>query len=210
MKTTTLALISVLAMQASVTALGQIRYTFEVFNPGTESSPAYIPDGTGFELEMPNTVPLEIELQAAYNGTVQIQASSANTGPATFQVTLPSIVVTLDGDGMSAPKTINLGPYVGQAVDVAPNATASVAFSPAFVAGAAKAMLTGLATGDKGTYTLTWWVSAINVEHTGFKQATVTGYTHRLVGSVAVPEPGEYALVAGLGLVALALWRRRF
>ena len=57
-------------------------------------------------------------------------------------------------------------------------------------------------------YTLEWGVSPMVLSYTGSKQV-IWIPSHRVEGMVSVPEPSEYALVAGLGLLGLVLWRRR-
>lgn len=201
---------------ACVSALGQVSAYFESWDPGQPpGAPLTI---ASFQLDIPRADPA-IVLTGTYtpkdgrNPAAPRGVFIKNTSGfqwASYDVTIQSVELTLTGTGLSAPLVLQLGPMTGRAENVPVGESREVIFSPSIKTGAARAMLSGGALPAQGNYALTWWVSALGVAGDGGKAGQIITDAHHVWGTASmVPEPSSYALVAGLGLVAFGVWRRR-
>ena len=165
---------------------------------------------TGVAIEGPTLVQTPgntLDFGVRYDGSVTLGTDGAPVNEGDYTVTFATVDVTVVGDGIENPPytgdlyTVSLGP-VSTTVTVVGN-TGTSTLGPVWSV-ESLALVGGPYT--EGTYQFSWSMSAVTITSAGGKAANLTDQTHNIM---VVPEPSEYAMLAGMGLLGLCVWRAR-
>lgn len=203
-----LAVLSVLASLAGLSNVhGQIVVTFSSTDPGTlpGQNPIYT-SGSDFDppyafvLNMHGD-PRDITVTATFTAETTVNYLSG-VGDADFEVAIQDVVLTIFGAGIAGgQQDISLKPDNAFTGPISPGGSGTANFLKSVTT---TVTVTG---GGEQEFTLAWGRYAAQVVPQDGK-STGDSTVYGIEGTVLVPEPSEYALLAGLGLVGFGLWRR--
>jgi hypothetical protein len=128
-------------------------------------------------------------------------------GPGDVTVTVTDVVLRLSGTGITTPVEFKLV----EPGDPLTTVVLNVDFTPVSgqLAKSGSFSTTLNPVPADGLYTLEWAAKFTNPPTSEGKSPTFSFAEQEISGGLVIPEPGTYALLAGLGLAAFAAYRRR-